>query len=671
MVRFRDLPFVGKRSGVTLTTLPRPGQDDSRNLREGDYNAFFAAAVATTTKQQTNKKTSTESEGGNERPVRPMRFSIEGQKQNKFDDDKTPKIALSNNMINKIKNFAGNVTDADLSPVATASPLPEKKMSPSKIPVVHDEKEGQRDVQADNDEGVSEDGYVTLPMKSGAETPLQPATQEDEEELVGVQSTPHSQEMSGVDNGENFDPVHPEDGDAAVSDDDEVSHHVGPPDNDLIPPSPPDSPDDEGDIGIVNTPGSLPEQEKDSSQISSAQMENNDSTINAGEQSEPTPEQEQETETKARQKPEKSKKKKLKSAMKKKKKKGDEIRKRREVSDDGEESDQRSVVIKAPPAKKRKVSRKNATFSPKGIPLPREYESIPVSDLKETPPPGVRRSGRARCRPLEFWKNERAEYGPQDADETISSELDNMPVVKRFVRSKDTPYKPRKVPQVSREKTSTKSKSRGRGASSEASISERKEDEAFDSTKIRKKYVISESDEAVLWDDGVEETREQKVISYVDNMEARKLPLSKSRSKSEGKVVGKAAQAFNVPNGPKPVYVGYITGNLTLPPKGIKDAESVGSCSQVFTVVRCQPGAMEVAYSDPEDDNEEATFNPETAQRFLLKPGDLFRVPPGNSYRLCNHSKTVDCFLTWTIIRPASLGPPQSAEDSPSIATPR
>ena len=43
----------------------------------------------------------------------------------------------------------------------------------------------------------------------------------------------------------------------------------------------------------------------------------------------------------------------------------------------------------------------------------------------------------------------------------------------------------------------------------------------------------------------------------------------------------------------------------------------------------------------------------ETAQRFLLSPGDMFCVPAGNMYRIENHSKTHECKLFWTIIRPA------------------
>ena len=98
-------------------------------------------------------------------------------------------------------------------------------------------------------------------------------------------------------------------------------------------------------------------------------------------------------------------------------------------------------------------------------------------------------------------------------------------------------------------------------------------------------------------------------------------------------------------------FPGWISGQLDLPPTGIKDAESVGLCSQVFNVASCQPKALEFALADP--DESDAQFLPETAQRFLLSPGDMFCVPAGNMYRIENHSKTHECKLFWTIIRPA------------------
>jgi hypothetical protein len=63
---------------------------------------------------------------------------------------------------------------------------------------------------------------------------------------------------------------------------------------------------------------------------------------------------------------------------------------------------------------------------------------------------------------------------------------------------------------------------------------------------------------------------------------------------------------------------------------------------------------LEVAFNHP-DEPDGGDLNPETAQRFMLGPGDLFRVPAGNCYRLENHSEESACFLTWTIIKPRYL----------------
>jgi len=132
------------------------------------------------------------------------------------------------------------------------------------------------------------------------------------------------------------------------------------------------------------------------------------------------------------------------------------------------------------------------------------------------------------------------------------------------------------------------------------------------------------------------------------NLLRQKLPLPKHRKKSEGQVVGEAAQSFNIPNDEGSSYAGYIMGHLALPPKGIKDEEGSGTCVHTFTICHAQPNSVEVAFGDPEEDE----FDPATAQRFLLGPGDQFRAPPGNNYKIRNHSATHDCLLTWVIIKP-------------------
>ena len=142
-----------------------------------------------------------------------------------------------------------------------------------------------------------------------------------------------------------------------------------------------------------------------------------------------------------------------------------------------------------------------------------------------------------------------------------------------------------------------------------------------------------------------------EIVARSRNLERHDLPLPKARTRAEGKVVARAAQAFNIPqNEENENYVGYIMGHLAIPPKGIKDSESSVRCAHTFTVCHCQPNGLEVAYADPNE--EEGSFDPDTAQRMLLNPGDMFRIPPGNCYRIQNHSTTMDCLLTWTIIKP-------------------
>jgi hypothetical protein len=139
-----------------------------------------------------------------------------------------------------------------------------------------------------------------------------------------------------------------------------------------------------------------------------------------------------------------------------------------------------------------------------------------------------------------------------------------------------------------------------------------------------------------------------EVITYPENLQLRELPTRANRDPHEGDESGLAAQAFNVMH-ERPDYPSYLMGSLVLPPRGIKDPESVGRSAQTFTVVSCQPNALEIAFADPDED--EGSFDPATAARFFLCPDAMFRIPPGNCYRLENHSKKFDAKLTWTILR--------------------
>ena len=168
----------------------------------------------------------------------------------------------------------------------------------------------------------------------------------------------------------------------------------------------------------------------------------------------------------------------------------------------------------------------------------------------------------------------------------------------------------------------------------------------FDVDRQLPDLVYSDTDKAVVWDEAEGEYKNSKIISYATDMQGTDLPITAEREPGQD-VVGSAAQAFNINQATDDVP-GWISGHVVLPPQGIKDAEGVGMCSQIFFVSSCQPKSFEVAIGAPE----ETSFNPDTAQRFLLSAGDFFHVPPNNIYRVENHSDSYECKLFWTIVRP-------------------
>ncbi|KAL3941093.1 MAG: hypothetical protein SGBAC_004500 [Bacillariaceae sp.] len=325
-------------------------------------------------------------------------------------------------------------------------------------------------------------------------------------------------------------------------------------------------------------------------------------------------------------------------------------KKKKRRGSDTSSSDDDESTLHTPIRKqtKKKKKQRHVAFSPKGMPIAnRAYQRKPLDDFavdfSDDEYEGVRRSRRAKCKPLDFWRNERLEYGAHNETGMLGAVMGDMPVVVNVITAEDTPYKKRKP--VKPKKNNSKKKKNQSNTEEEV--------KPYNLSKLKKKYKVVEGDVANLWDDLIDDPADMKVIAYADNLEPSDLPLSNQRDEKDGFAVGQAAQAFNIPNDDNDNYVGYIMGNLKLPPKAIKDAESVGPCSQTFTVCGCQPKALEVAYGDP--DLPEGILDPQSSQRFYLSPGDMFRVPPGNCYRLQNRSKTIDAFLTWTIIRPRNV----------------
>jgi centromere protein C len=143
-------------------------------------------------------------------------------------------------------------------------------------------------------------------------------------------------------------------------------------------------------------------------------------------------------------------------------------------------------------------------FSPTGIPIAnREYESRPLSEYIEGSPDdkNVRRSKRARCAPLAFWKNEQQVYGAHEETGQLGEAMGDMPVVKEVLKALPTPYRKRKgmpPPKAARRK--------GSRHETETEALAVVEDETYDSAKIRKKYNYVDGESAHLWDDSADDS---------------------------------------------------------------------------------------------------------------------------------------------------------------------
>ena len=336
-----------------------------------------------------------------------------------------------------------------------------------------------------------------------------------------------------------------------------------------------------------------------------------------------------------------------------------------------------SVLRTSKKSKKKKQTTSNRvnwstpTGISRGIPAGnRDYEAVPVSVYREDrdeDSASLRRSNRARFAPLAFWKNEKLIYEAQHEEGILGEAMGDMPVVVAVQKAQPTPYKEvkRTVPEKKKTKSKNKEGKRKRGGDSDSeddddtNVSSTKK--KFDDATLRKKYRIHNGESGKVWSETLESVTETKIVSRIDNRTFSKLPLSALREKRESKVVGLISQSFHVPRDDNDLFPGYISGNIVLPPRGIKDPEGVGLCSQVFNVGDCQPNSLEFALADPS--GQYGKFDPKTAQRFLLSKGDMFQIPPGNVYRIENHSANVKATLFWTIIKCTSRAE-QDEEDS-------
>ena len=105
--------------------------------------------------------------------------------------------------------------------------------------------------------------------------------------------------------------------------------------------------------------------------------------------------------------------------------------------------------------------------------------------------------------------------------------------------------------------------------------------------------------------------------------------------------------------GYNPLLADFAAGGLSLPPSSVKDPEMLLELSHVYIVLQGQPKSVELAFGNAKDDprGSRSGFDDAKAEHFLLSPGDVFVVPPCNSYRIENHSASTECVLAWLLVR--------------------
>jgi hypothetical protein len=253
---------------------------------------------------------------------------------------------------------------------------------------------------------------------------------------------------------------------------------------------------------------------------------------------------------------------------------------------------------------------------------------------------GIRRSRRAtKGQRFAFWKGERPVY-----------ESGNLV---GLLRADPTPRKPKR--KLLRNGVRSGPAASDRNAKKAKVINDENvptesalQSAPFDLPKKVKYFSAETAGEAMMvWDESAGDSKPQKVLCLKESLNPpTALPMTAPRKDGNNKV-GFAAQYFNA-QAVEGVLPGWIAGYVELPAGAIKDEETVGQCAQVFFVSECQNGAIEMGIAHPQEER----WEDRTAQRYLLSKGDSFVVPPGNIYRLQNHSQVKACTMFWTIIKP-------------------
>lgn len=431
-----------------------------------------------------------------ENPVQALakftRFSIGGNTSQKSNDESAAK-KRTKRMMGRLKGNRGIASPSELSRVSTASKSP-------KSPLVAPQKSQRRPspkpsspasgINSSPPAPAVDDDYDDPEEEEEEEVPTQvPSPSDDEEEEEKKKEAEEEDDDDGPplpddqEEEEEEEVDEEEEEDVPMVEQNDTQTEASVVEDDMLPPAPPDTPerDDESEI---------PSQKSRTQDFLDESEDEDDSPA----YSMPTTKTPQSAKALRH---DKKKRKKLEKAKKSSKK-----RKKVQVVESSDEEGEEEVQVK-PQKKAKKTKNRFATvFTPKGIPLPREYETVPVEDLRETDETrhnGVtcRRSKRARCPPLAYWKNEKLQYGPSD-DMDANSDVAKMPVPKAVIKAKSTPYKPRTI---RRPVVTASTKNKGKSVTIPAEEARPAE---FDSKRLRKKYNYLDEEETDLWDEHLE-----------------------------------------------------------------------------------------------------------------------------------------------------------------------
>ena len=455
----RRVDARGNRTGVNILSQNVRVQDDGFENME----AFFSHVRSPEMK---------------ENPAVPPKFTRFSVGSTQKDDSSTSTAGRTQRMMERVKGLR---SPSDLSRVSKAPASPE--------PVVQQQRR-----RASREQSVESSPPPILPDDSEEEEekePAQPPSVEEESE----DEEPTQQIRVDEEDDDKEEEPHPQE--QEQQDDSQTLTEASVVEDDFMPPGPPDSPerDDESE--------SLSQQDDPVGIKTQSTVEEDEESVGDGDETSPgyaMPTTKIPQSAEALRKGEKVRK--QKSEKKKK------SSKKRKKSDEEEQVQEKKKKKKTKQTPNRYVT----VFSPKGIPLPLEYETVPVANQRE-PKADVtingkkyRRSTRTRCPPLAYWKNEKLEYGPND-DSDANSDVAKMPVPKAIIRAKETPYKPRVV----RQRVVTASNKKK--SKSATIVPEEAPPAKFDRSRLPKKYKYTDKEEFDAWDDIEEDLKETSEYS--------------------------------------------------------------------------------------------------------------------------------------------------------------